>query len=106
MAPQPTFIFSPQSDGRALWLRSRLSYSQIASSIGISYEEYARLFKQIHIIVNYSQGSKILVLDWAKLDAIASSKRLTEKVREFLTTKFFPKSNRAAIKPLFSSDSN
>jgi CRP-like cAMP-binding protein len=57
-----------------LWLRSRLPYYQIARSIGITYEECVRLFKQIGAIVTYHRGGKILVLDWAKLDVIAQGK--------------------------------
>ncbi|MFB2770880.1 Crp/Fnr family transcriptional regulator [Pelatocladus sp. BLCC-F211] len=56
---------------QGLCLRSRLPYSQIAGSIGITYEECARLFKQIQTIVTYHRGGKIRVLDQAKLDAIA-----------------------------------
>lgn len=56
---------------QGLWLRSRLPYYQIARSIGITYEECVRLFRQLQAIVNYRRGGKILVLDWAKLDAIA-----------------------------------
>ena len=52
-------------------LRSRLPYDQIARSIGITYEECVRLFKQIQTIVTYRRGGKILVLDQEKLDAIA-----------------------------------
>jgi CRP/FNR family transcriptional regulator, cyclic AMP receptor protein len=56
---------------QGLQLRSRLPYSQIAGSIGITYEECVRLFKQIGAIVNYHRGGKILVLDQIELDAIA-----------------------------------
>jgi CRP/FNR family transcriptional regulator, cyclic AMP receptor protein len=56
---------------QGLCLRSRLSHYQIARSIGITYEECVRLFKQIGAIVAYHRGGKILVLDWAKLEAIA-----------------------------------
>ncbi len=56
---------------QGLQLRSHSSHYQIACSIGITYEECVRLFKQIQAIVNYHRGGKILVLDWAKLDAIA-----------------------------------
>lgn len=52
-------------------LRSRLPYYQIARSIGITYEECVRLFKQIKAIFTYHRGGKILVLDQVKLDAIA-----------------------------------
>ncbi|PSB27633.1 hypothetical protein C7B82_16270 [Stenomitos frigidus ULC18] len=53
-------------------LRSRLSYYQIARSIGITYEECVRLFKQIQTVVTYRRGGKLLVLDQAKLEAIAN----------------------------------
>ncbi|MEG4805675.1 Crp/Fnr family transcriptional regulator [Microcoleus sp. ARI1-B5] len=56
---------------QGLQLRSRLPYYQIARSIGITYEECVRLFKQIQTIVTYQRGGKILILDRAKLDAIA-----------------------------------
>jgi CRP/FNR family transcriptional regulator, cyclic AMP receptor protein len=56
---------------KGLCLRSRLPYYQIARSIGITYEECVRLFKQIQTTVIYQRGGKILVLDQAKLDAIA-----------------------------------
>ncbi|BAZ66171.1 MAG: Crp/Fnr family transcriptional regulator [Pelatocladus maniniholoensis HA4357-MV3] len=59
---------------QGLCLRSRLPYSQIAGSIGITYEECVRLFKQIQAIITYHRGGKILVLDQAKLDAIAQGK--------------------------------
>jgi CRP/FNR family transcriptional regulator, cyclic AMP receptor protein len=55
-----------------LCLRSRLPYYHIARSIGITYEECVRLFKQIQSIVSYHRGGKILLLDRDKLDAIAS----------------------------------
>ncbi len=56
---------------QGLELRSRLPYYQIARSIGITYEECVRLFKQIQTIATYRRGGKILLLDQAKLDAIA-----------------------------------
>jgi CRP-like cAMP-binding protein len=52
-------------------LRVSLSYYEIARSIGITYEECVRLFKQIQSAVAYSRGGKVTVLDWAKLAAIA-----------------------------------
>ncbi len=60
-----------EATAEGLVLRSPLSYAQIAGSIGITYEECARLFKQIQGIVQYSRGGKIVVLDWQKLGAIA-----------------------------------
>jgi CRP/FNR family transcriptional regulator, cyclic AMP receptor protein len=56
---------------QGLQLRSRLTHAQIAGSIGITYEECARLFKSIQAIVTYHRGGKILILDQVKLDAIA-----------------------------------
>ncbi|AKG20468.1 Crp/Fnr family transcriptional regulator [Calothrix sp. 336/3] len=56
---------------QGLLLCAHLPYAQIAGTIGITYEECARLFKQIQGIVEYSRGGKIFVLDWAKLGAIA-----------------------------------
>jgi CRP/FNR family transcriptional regulator, cyclic AMP receptor protein len=53
-------------------LEKRFPYYQIARSIGITYEECVRLFKKIKLVVSYSRGGKITVLDWKKLEAIAS----------------------------------
>ncbi|HAA32564.1 MAG TPA: cyclic nucleotide-binding protein, partial [Cyanobacteria bacterium UBA8553] len=53
-------------------LNVQLSYYQIARSIGITYEECVRLFKSIKLVVEYSRGGKITVLDEEALDAIAS----------------------------------
>ena len=61
---------------KGLCLRSRLPYSKIAGSIGITYEECARLFKQIQGIVTYQRGGKLLILDQSKLDAIAEGESL------------------------------
>jgi CRP/FNR family transcriptional regulator, cyclic AMP receptor protein len=52
-------------------LRLSLSYYEIARSIGITYEECVRLFKQLHSVIAYSRGGKITILDWKKLDTIA-----------------------------------
>ena len=57
---------------QGLQLRSRLPYYQIARSIGITYEECVRLFKQIQTVVTYHRGGKILVLDQTRLEAIAN----------------------------------
>jgi len=51
-------------------LKKSLSYYQIARSIGITYEECVRLFKQIQTVVSYRRG-KITVLDPQQLAAIA-----------------------------------
>jgi CRP-like cAMP-binding protein len=53
-------------------LRSPLPYYQIARSIGITYEECVRLFKQLQSVVDYRRGGKITVLDWQKLESIAA----------------------------------
>jgi CRP/FNR family transcriptional regulator, cyclic AMP receptor protein len=56
---------------QGMQLRSRLPYYQIARSIGITYEECVRLFKQIQAVLTYHRGGKILVLDQVKLETIA-----------------------------------
>ncbi|NJM86105.1 MAG: Crp/Fnr family transcriptional regulator [Cyanobacteria bacterium CRU_2_1] len=56
---------------KGLFLRSRLPYYQIARSIGITYEECVRLFKQLKPIVCYRRGGKILLQDLEKLELIA-----------------------------------
>lgn len=61
--------------GQAVCLRFHLSYYEIARSIGITYEECVRLFKQLHSVVAYSRGGKITILDWQGLDAIAQGTR-------------------------------
>ena len=53
-------------------LKVKLSYYQIARSIGITYEECVRMFKSLKSVVAYSRGGKITVLDAEKLEAIAS----------------------------------
>lgn len=53
-------------------LKVKLSYYQIARSIGITYEECVRLFKSIKSVLAYSRGGKITVLDEEALEAIAS----------------------------------
>lgn len=53
-------------------LRSRLSYYQIARSIGISYEECVRLFRQINEVVTYHRGGLITIKNWQRLEAIAT----------------------------------
>ncbi|MBD1833466.1 Crp/Fnr family transcriptional regulator [Trichocoleus sp. FACHB-90] len=53
-------------------LKVKLSYYQIARSIGITYEECVRMFKSLKSVVAYGRGGKITVLDAEKLEAIAS----------------------------------
>jgi CRP/FNR family cyclic AMP-dependent transcriptional regulator len=51
-------------------LNVKLSYYQIARSIGITYEECVRLFKKLKGVVIYQRGGKIIVKDWKKLEAV------------------------------------
>jgi CRP-like cAMP-binding protein len=60
----------------SICLEKRFPYYQIARSIGITYEECVRLFKKIKSIVSYNRGGKITVLDWEKLEAIASGEEI------------------------------
>ncbi len=53
-------------------LKAKLSYYQMARSIGITYEECVRLFKSLKPVLAYSRGGKITVLDAEALEAIAS----------------------------------
>jgi CRP-like cAMP-binding protein len=52
-------------------LNVKLSYYQMARSVGISYEECVRLIKSINNVVTYQRGGTIIVCDWDKLEAIA-----------------------------------
>lgn len=61
----------------SICLEKRFPYYQIARSIGITYEECARLFKKIKLVISYNRGGKITVLDWEKLEAIASGDEIT-----------------------------
>lgn len=58
-------------EGENVSLHLQVSYYEIARSIGITYEECVRLFKQLRGAVSYSRGGKITILDWDALDAIA-----------------------------------
>ncbi|MEB3356611.1 MAG: Crp/Fnr family transcriptional regulator [Synechococcales bacterium] len=51
-------------------LRSRLTHYQIARSIGTTYEECVRLFKQLQPAVTYRRGGVITVVDRKQLSAI------------------------------------
>ncbi|WP_313898328.1 helix-turn-helix domain-containing protein [Nodosilinea sp. LEGE 07298] len=48
-------------------LRARLTYYQMARTIGITYEECVRLFKQLQPAVSYQRGGRITVADWERL---------------------------------------
>jgi CRP-like cAMP-binding protein len=63
----------PTAEGECLQMP--LSYYQIARSIGITYEECVRLFKQLHPILSYRRGGKITVRDWQELGAIAAGSK-------------------------------
>lgn len=65
-AEHPTIVC-----GGAICLRQPLAYYEIARSIGITYEECVRLFKQLQPIVSYCRGGRITITDWAGLAAIA-----------------------------------
>ncbi len=54
-------------------LRSPLPHYQIARSIGITYEECVRLFKQLHPVVTYQRGGRIWVQDWQRLDEMLAA---------------------------------
>ncbi len=64
----------PTSQGDCL--RVNLSYYQIARSIGITYEECVRLFKQLHTVLRYGRGGKITVRNWQELESIATGTKL------------------------------
>ena len=53
-------------------LQIKLPYYQMARSIGITYEECARLMKKLQATVQYERGGKIVIRDWAGLEAIVS----------------------------------
>ncbi len=53
-------------------LKAKLSYYRIARSIGITYEECVRLIKSLKLVISYSRGGKIIILDAEKLEDIAS----------------------------------
>jgi CRP/FNR family transcriptional regulator, cyclic AMP receptor protein len=53
-------------------LNLKLSHHQIASSIGITYEECVRLFAQLKDAILYHRGGIITVLDWEMLREIAN----------------------------------
>jgi CRP-like cAMP-binding protein len=53
-------------------LRSRLTYYQIARSIGITYEECVRLFKQLKPTVTYRRGGLITLSDRSQLHSFSS----------------------------------
>ena len=55
-------------------IKAKLSHYQIARSIGITYEECVRLFKQFKSVLLYQRGGHITVLDWEQLETIASGK--------------------------------
>jgi CRP-like cAMP-binding protein len=66
--------YGTESSPTGQCLNTKLSYYQIARSIGITYEECVRLFKSIQSIVTYSRGGKITILDSNALAAIAAGK--------------------------------
>jgi CRP/FNR family transcriptional regulator, cyclic AMP receptor protein len=63
--------YGTESSAKGQRLNVKLSYYQIARSIGITYEECVRLFKSISSVVSYSRGGTITILDAEALEAIA-----------------------------------
>ena len=63
--------YGTESSAKGQRLNVKLSYYQIARSIGITYEECVRLFKSISSVVSYSRGGTITILDAEALDAIS-----------------------------------
>jgi CRP/FNR family transcriptional regulator, cyclic AMP receptor protein len=57
---------------QGIHLRMHLPYYQVARSIGITYEECVRLFKQLRSVLSYSRGGKVTVQSWQELEAIAN----------------------------------
>ncbi|EKU99234.1 cAMP-binding protein [Leptolyngbya sp. PCC 7375] len=53
-------------------LRIKLPYYQMARSIGITYEECARLMKKLEAIVQYDRGGKIVILNPDELETLAA----------------------------------
>lgn len=51
-------------------IKSQLTYYQIARSIGITYEECVRLFKQLRPAVTYQRGGIITITDRQQLSAL------------------------------------
>lgn len=52
-------------------LNIKLPYYQMARSIGIAYEECARLFKKLKGIAIYQRGGTIIIQDWEALEAVS-----------------------------------
>ena len=59
-------------------LRVKLPYYQMARSIGITYEECARLMKALQQEVRYERGGKIIILNREGLEAVASGEKLDD----------------------------
>lgn len=55
----------PSNDGNVLNIS--LTYDQMSRSVGVSYEECVRLFKQLKGAVHYQRGGTIIIQDWQKL---------------------------------------
>lgn len=53
-------------------LNVKLSYYQLARSVGITYEECVRLFKLLQPVVTYKRGGLIQISSWQELAAIAT----------------------------------
>ncbi|MGI8500832.1 MAG: Crp/Fnr family transcriptional regulator [Hassallia sp.] len=64
--------YGTESSSEGKSLKFKLSYYQMARTIGITYEECVRLIKSIKPTLAYSRGGKITILDANKLEDIAS----------------------------------
>ena len=53
-------------------LQVKLPYYQMARSIGITYEECARLMKKLDTVVKYGRGGKIIILDREGLETVVT----------------------------------
>ncbi|MBE9207028.1 Crp/Fnr family transcriptional regulator [Nostoc sp. LEGE 06077] len=63
-------------------LNVKLSYYHMARSIGITYEECVRLIKRLKLVIAYSRGGKLTILNGEKLEAIASGRILPREIAQ------------------------
>ncbi|WNZ23488.1 Crp/Fnr family transcriptional regulator [Leptolyngbya sp. NK1-12] len=64
--------FGTTPSNQAEQLNVKLSYYQLARSVGITYEECVRLFKLLQPVVSYKRGGLIQVTNWQALAAMAT----------------------------------
>ena len=75
--------YGTENIGSNLCLKAKISYYQMARSIGITYEECVRLIKSMKSVVSYSRGGKITLLDVEELEAIAAGIKLPPQPPNF-----------------------